>query len=209
MFICPSDPTIPNGPPTANANGLTAAGGDWPTGTGNGGPGNYASNNLIMNQVAKLPGSFPDGTSNTVLFAEKYAACSWWALPDPAGNDASGTTFPTTQYPPTNNSTDCNNTDCTCPQCPNGPNKSSLAPFYIAVYHTSQGLGDGVGFDVTPTKCDVSKPSTGHPGGINVAMGDGSVRVVSKGIGMITWFAANTGQGSETLGGGVYTDWNQ
>ena len=29
---------------------------------------------------ARLPADIPDGTSCTILFAEKYAACSYWAL---------------------------------------------------------------------------------------------------------------------------------
>src|SRR5215472_5119981 len=51
------------------------------------GPGNYATNNLLVGTRVRLgnspsadPDACPDGTSNTVLFAEKYAACSYWAL---------------------------------------------------------------------------------------------------------------------------------
>jgi hypothetical protein len=69
-----------------------------PTDTGDPsyGPGNYATNNLVFREQTVLPKSFPDGTSNTVLFGEKYAACSYWALregrpvpwylPTPAGS---------------------------------------------------------------------------------------------------------------------------
>jgi hypothetical protein len=45
------------------------------------GPGNYASNNLVLVRRVRIgPDDFPDGTEYTVLFAEKYAACSYWAL---------------------------------------------------------------------------------------------------------------------------------
>jgi hypothetical protein len=45
------------------------------------GPGNYASNNLLLRRRARLSTEdIPDGLAYTVLFAEKYAACSYWAL---------------------------------------------------------------------------------------------------------------------------------
>jgi prepilin-type N-terminal cleavage/methylation domain-containing protein len=62
-FRCPGDPSSPSG-----ANG----------------PGNYATNDLLFNTHAgstrvSFSTSMPGGASNTILFAEKYAACSNWA----------------------------------------------------------------------------------------------------------------------------------
>jgi Protein of unknown function (DUF1559) len=57
---CPADPTV--------------------TGNPGYGPGNYATNQLLFRERVRLPDSVPDGTANTVLFGEKYAACSYWAL---------------------------------------------------------------------------------------------------------------------------------
>jgi prepilin-type N-terminal cleavage/methylation domain-containing protein len=67
-YLCPSDPGvavagIPNHP--------------WA-------PGSYAANYLVFGLggrrtwqgAARIPASFPDGTSNTLLFAEKYARCA-------------------------------------------------------------------------------------------------------------------------------------
>jgi hypothetical protein len=59
-FRCPSDPTT-SGDPFY-------------------GPGNYATNNLICAKRTRLAHDFPNGTSGTILFAEKYGACSYWAL---------------------------------------------------------------------------------------------------------------------------------
>src|SRR5262249_27070731 len=61
-YRCPSDPSTPLG---ANA------------------PGNYATNDLLFHTGGgdtrvDLATSMPDGTSTTILFAEKYAACSSW-----------------------------------------------------------------------------------------------------------------------------------
>jgi hypothetical protein len=44
------------------------------------GPGNYATNNLVFGRRAQIAHDFPKGTNGTILFAEKYAACSYWAL---------------------------------------------------------------------------------------------------------------------------------
>jgi prepilin-type processing-associated H-X9-DG protein len=44
------------------------------------GPGNYATNNLICAKRAQFSRDFPNGLGGTILFAEKYAACSYWAL---------------------------------------------------------------------------------------------------------------------------------
>jgi prepilin-type processing-associated H-X9-DG protein len=46
------------------------------------GPGNYASNNRVFRRRVRIEHDFSDGTAHTVLFAEKYAACSYWALAD-------------------------------------------------------------------------------------------------------------------------------
>jgi hypothetical protein len=62
-FRCPADPTT--------------------TGNDSYGPGNYATNQLLFKDRFQLNSKdIPDGTANTVLFAEKHAACSYWALTD-------------------------------------------------------------------------------------------------------------------------------
>ena len=43
-----------------------------------------------------------------------------------------------------------------------------------------------------------------HPGGINVGMGDGSVKFLSGGVSQTTWFAACTPASGDILG----SDWN-
>jgi prepilin-type N-terminal cleavage/methylation domain-containing protein len=78
-YICPSDPSInvsghTNG---ANANGIGAA------------ATSYAANGLVFGRIdpntglasgngenyARIPSTFQDGTSNTILFTEKYGEC--------------------------------------------------------------------------------------------------------------------------------------
>jgi prepilin-type processing-associated H-X9-DG protein len=43
-----------------------------------------------------------------------------------------------------------------------------------------------------------------HPGGVNVAMADGSVRFVANTIALPTWRALSTIHGSEVIVGGDY-----
>jgi prepilin-type N-terminal cleavage/methylation domain-containing protein/prepilin-type processing-associated H-X9-DG protein len=66
-YLCPSDPSV------SNPLGLA---GNWA-------PGNYAANYRVFGTggprtwqgQARIPASFADGTSSTILFAEKYARC--------------------------------------------------------------------------------------------------------------------------------------
>jgi prepilin-type processing-associated H-X9-DG protein len=51
--------------------------------------------------------------------------------------------------------------------------------------------------------CDKRLASSPHTGGINVGMGDGSVRFLPQGISPTTWFFALTPSGGEVLG----SDW--
>ena len=39
--------------------------------------------------------------------------------------------------------------------------------------------------------CDYQRPQSGHTGGLNVALGDGSVRFVSASVSAASWAAAN------------------
>jgi prepilin-type N-terminal cleavage/methylation domain-containing protein len=55
----------------------------------------------------------------------------------------------------------------------------------------------------TPSQCDGSIPQGLSSGGIQVLLGDGSVKSVSAGISTSTWAAAITPQGGEVLG----SDW--
>ncbi len=47
-------------------------------------------------------------------------------------------------------------------------------------------------------------PSSQHPGGVNVMMGDGSVRFVKNGVAMATWRALGTRSGGEVIPGDAY-----
>jgi hypothetical protein len=63
------------------------------------------------------------------------------------------------------------------------------------------------GFQVRPPACDPALPQSPHAVGIQVGMADGSVRLVGRSVGRLTWYAANTPAGGEKLGSSPYTDW--
>ncbi len=104
-FISPGDPTAPaNGQVPA----YTGQEANQPAGTTS-----YASNSYVFGQTtwsgptAAIPKSFPDGQSNTIVWAEKYAVCgvgnsavqtAWQNLGN-AYNDPGNPNFSTLQVP--------------------------------------------------------------------------------------------------------------
>jgi prepilin-type processing-associated H-X9-DG protein len=160
---------------------------------------NYAANGLVFRgNGARLPATFQDGTSNTIVFAERYQVCqdanSLW------GYGGNGRDNPTFAFLP----------------LPGGFSTEKFAPDVpLRVTGTGQVLGkvglDAPGpgtvtkpvpFQVAPTaaNCDKSLAQTPHPGGMQVALADGSVRGVAGGISQQTFWAACTPAGGEVLG---------
>jgi prepilin-type N-terminal cleavage/methylation domain-containing protein/prepilin-type processing-associated H-X9-DG protein len=177
-YICPSDPSVPSGPYTDVLFNL-----QW-------GVCSYAGNFLAFGQVDanydvtsyqasnRLSVSFPDGTSNTILFGERYAVCvsfaealqraclwDWW---EPVA------VVPGHDY----------------------------YPFFALETTNGANLGPQSIFQVQPATgdCDPSRCSTAHNGGMQVVLADGSVRLLSPAISSTTWWAACTPAGGETLG---------
>jgi hypothetical protein len=68
-------------------------------------------------------------------------------------------------------------------------------------------VGPGSKFQIAPnpyqSQCNTALAQTPHLPGMNVALGDGSVRSLSSGISGNTWWAACTASGGEVLG----NDW--
>jgi prepilin-type N-terminal cleavage/methylation domain-containing protein/prepilin-type processing-associated H-X9-DG protein len=172
-YNCPSDPT--------NTTGIDGAGGVW-------GAGSYIYNYQIFgvnwNGYAKFPATFQDGTSNTIMFAERYANASsskwsldwggntWWEWSPKYAYDVTGPASKFLVQP-------------TISYCDNTTNSNTL---------TWPGQPKSV--------CQLV-PVTPHTGGMNVGLGDGSVRMLPPSISGTTWWAATTPAGGETLA----SDW--
>lgn len=201
VYRCPSDPSL----------GTCL---DWCDGDGS-----YAGNFLVFGNIqyvstranssnweiswdgkARLGSSFRDGTSTTIMIAEKYARCdgagspggNWWmrgvfhgAKGSPGGSDDS--------YP--------------------GDRLSAVFGGGVGQDGVAWLQGAASLFQVQPKfptqnsanggQCDRRRPQTSHLS-INVALADGSGRNVSASISSITWAAALTPAGGEVLG----SDWN-
>jgi prepilin-type processing-associated H-X9-DG protein len=186
VYLCPSDPTSANGNP-----------GVWL-----GSVGSYCYNGMIFkmnwprllggvyqNSLSSFPASISDGTSNTIFFTEQYAGANPLF---PNGNDALWfSDLPAFQAPAGSNS-DCGNVA--------GPNL--VGPAYLPLiappvtYCTSNTWSNGF----SACLCRATSP---HTGGINAAMGDGSVHFVAQGISGGTWFYACTPANGDILG----SDW--
>ncbi len=123
-----------------------------------------------------------DGTSNTVFFAEVYGTCG--------------------------HSGDINNlwgslwADSNWEWRPGynlGPDKGGWS---VAVYPPSPLPQDSPDFI---NACDPARPQSAHGGGINVALGDGSVRFVPVSISAFTWAAVNDPRDGRVPG----ADWSE
>jgi prepilin-type N-terminal cleavage/methylation domain-containing protein/prepilin-type processing-associated H-X9-DG protein len=169
-YLCPSDPTALNG-----STGWAAVG-------------SYVYNGILFPAdwvgYSKFPASIVDGTSQTIFFTETYAGADytnsdqtlwWWdynsfETPPPANGDCGGLNFYGPAYGPLN----------------------KPSPTYC-INTTEPWTWGGA---VSLCMCRAVSP---HTGGINVGLGDGSVRFVSQGVSGATWFAATTPAGGEVL----------
>jgi hypothetical protein len=168
---CPSDPTLLN-------TGLRA-GNDWSSSSYGvnfyvfGTPQNEAlpARPVNYNSAAKLPSSFRDGVSNTIIVTEKYA--------NPLKPTDSAIPRPMAGWDPTWTGTYNN-----LPVIRGGPWLSVFALW---------AQGDYAMFSIAPSAADAewTQPHTGHTS-INALMADGTVRAVTRNVSPTTWWRAIT-----------------
>jgi prepilin-type N-terminal cleavage/methylation domain-containing protein len=196
-YLCPSDSTYQGGlisntpwPPegagsyacNAQAFGQNALIGTSP-------PNNYQV--VHLQGANRIPGSFPDGTSNTIIFTEKLATCGalygnvWFSemimnedIYYP-GQPWSRGTAPVPAWFVTDSL----------------PNDSTYPAIQLDNWSPVIGVGlsySGSQFQIQPTQatCNYQAASTGHTAVIMAGLGDGSVRAVSQGTSPTTWWLA-------------------
>jgi prepilin-type N-terminal cleavage/methylation domain-containing protein len=183
-YVCPSDPTTPSGPYTDVLFGY-----QWDTTS-------YAGNFSVFGVpcgfncfvtfqgVARIPTSFQRGTSQTILFAERYAVCESVPLNLPRA-------CLWDYWQPRNYLY--------------GGTGHDYYPYFAIPTWNGSPLGPASMFQVRPRQgnCDASRASTGHTGGMQVTLADGSVRMLSGGMSGTTWWAACTPWDTAPLG----SDW--
>jgi prepilin-type N-terminal cleavage/methylation domain-containing protein len=175
IFLCPSDPSLSTSGVVSDPSGMA-----W-------GGSSYACNAQVFCKVnsdgtldspqnyARLPASFPDGTSNTLLFAEKYALCTNCNYPVGGNLWAYWVT------------------------------SKDIAPLHpgFAVSWNGYSIGPGSKFQLQPRpylgNCDPTLASTPHSSGIHAGMADGSVRFFSAGLSPYVWWYLCTPAGGETI----------
>ena len=179
------------GDPTANSNLLDAN-------NGNRGQCSYAANVWVFGTedsqnghggsaggTARIPATFLDGTSNTIVFMERYTICG-----PPNGTH-------------TNHLWSEDGTPSNGPEWPNtGVGQyGGLPPFGQQENNTNLQQLFEVG--PAPSACNYTKVQGFSVAGIQVGLGDGSVRIVSPGLSQQTWTYAIFPQDGAVLG----SDW--
>jgi prepilin-type N-terminal cleavage/methylation domain-containing protein len=170
------------------------------------GPGGFGVGNLVANyQVFGLPAAnrmngsttiasgFPDGTSNTILFATKYGRCG---PVNPFVGEPLGSAWPLINFPP--------NSVLTA-----GAFFAYSTPSITGFIPDASGVG--VTFQSAPTHppqtgtvgCDPNYAQAFTAGGLQVSLADGSVRTVSPSVSGLTWRNALLPADGLTLG----NDW--
>ena len=169
-FLCPSNPGAKDGYPVATYGGANK----WAASC-------FAANYLVFGNPdagtlslrlqgeATFDRSFPDGLSNTIIFAERYASCGYGGSPD-------------AQY---------------TYSCLWADSNWGFRPAFCinrgAQDPTAAGYRPCLLFQDAPhpwNECEARRANTPHPGIMNVGLGDGSVRTIDALIEEETWVNA-------------------
>ncbi len=170
IYLCPSDATAYGN--NLQRNGFAST--------------NYAANLLVFvpRGVGSLVTAMPDGTSNTVTFAERYVHCA----PDSGGvTDPAWANHPSFNY------------GWDAPAFGWGEALGngiapSINPGYPYPFQTAP----------SPATCTYQVTQSGHSGLMMVALGDGSIRGVQSGMSNLTWYNACNPRDGNPLA----NDWN-
>jgi hypothetical protein len=204
LLLCPSDSsdtgrqtyegiTTFNPPPTppfqASFSGMYA-------------PTSYVANGLVFrSNVSTYPNTFVNGTSNTIIFAERYRACGGtnplW------GYGANAQCNPSFGFLPLSSGY---NSGMFAPNVPLQTDASGNVLGQVGTAPLSPGTTTKpVPFQVRPSasNCDPSMAQSAHAGGMQVALADGSARGVSGNVSQYAFWASCTPSSSDTAG----SDW--
>jgi prepilin-type N-terminal cleavage/methylation domain-containing protein/prepilin-type processing-associated H-X9-DG protein len=180
IHVCPTDPTSINGIATLDSKSATS---------------NYALNLALFGAGGAFnrkgaPSPYrlsiiPDGTSNTICMTETSGCFPGY----PTTNPSTGTpeNYMLWSYPAYPNTMG--------PYWPN-PDQLPGQPNYTGLFLLPQ-------FSPTPMQANPTMAQSYHPGAMNIAMMDGSVRTISSALSQTTWTNALNPADGQVLG----SDW--
>jgi prepilin-type N-terminal cleavage/methylation domain-containing protein len=189
-FICPSDPSVVN----ANVYGGCGVMQSQFIQRGAFASSCYAANVMVFEPrgTSAINTQMPDGTSNTVMFAERYRNCS------PSSSNGGGCTLPAWAWNTIRNGGDCWSSPTF------GAQNDGISRMNCGGAQFFQP-GTSLAFQAGPSaqQCNWYVTQGGHTANMQVGLGDGSVRGVSQGISVTTWVRACTPNDGNVLG----SDW--
>jgi prepilin-type N-terminal cleavage/methylation domain-containing protein len=189
VYLCPSDPSAVNASASYGGCGVMNA---EAIQRNNHGSSNYAANVMVFDPRGTKPleVAMQDGSSNTVIFAERYRNCS------PDGANGGGCTLPGWSWNTILNGGDCWSSPTF------GGNEAGI---YQLNCDGAQHEWNNLTFQAgpSPRACNWYITQGGHTGAMQVALGDGTVRGVTSSISVQTWRQACNPLDGGTLG----SDW--
>jgi prepilin-type N-terminal cleavage/methylation domain-containing protein/prepilin-type processing-associated H-X9-DG protein len=195
-FICPSD--YPN--PIPSRGGQTnymADMGSWIVWQASTGPNVNLSppNGVFYGNSSTRLAEISDGLSNTAIFSERVLADGSNAIVSPIADVFFSPAAPTTldEAAQACQAVDINNLSNQFPLFMGAPWINGQHIFLHATPPNSRSCGFFISLRA------VMPPSSRHPGGVNLALGDGSVRFIKDSINLATWRALGTRSGGEVI----------
>ena len=214
----------------ANAGNAPAAFYDWDnTGAFNGlfgwsgrDPARVTSPGEKKNKPIVKLADIRDGTSNTAAFSERVKGIGWFA--NPTVPDFSTPSSTPVQIPKPSNNVDLNSPQTFYQQCKaTGPTASgaTFSPNFYAYgsYWHNGGFGHSRYNHIMPPNshsCNYNtirwggdsggaySASSRHPGGVNIAFADGSVRFIKSTVAPVVWWALGSRAGGEVISADQY-----
>lgn len=192
IYLCPSDPSGTN---SLGINGGIAIS-------------NYAVNaQVLFNGAGRcvVPASFSDGASTTGMVYERYGVCGgYYSYAWNTGADASNAIVYGDLRVSTTNNNWCRTTSGQCSGAAYGTN---VAPNTGIGFRKFQGQPPITPYvdsaNTTNVGCDYYTSQSMHSSGMNVLMGDASVKQVTQSVSNTTWHASITPSARDVVG----SDW--